>query len=1391
MKTLPRTKRLPPALETAVLLTLAAVFLLPAVAGAAVLLIAAVLWFLGRPPRREAYLVVSGLVATAALVWGGAIWERRAEPSEPAWLASVEEGYAAFLDELEDAGHAAVASLYEIDAEERTRLTIFDHLQRLVEEDPLYRDKTLVFYDPDGEAVAWAGPGLLHEPEPEELPVKGLAFRRGYFAVTLYTVVPLDSTQRAHRLLVGRSFPVDSVPFAPGEPPGPWVWSLGAGESVGKEEVRIRPRDDGPALFLLPRAVNAGVEQERPRWWTPAWWAEALDRLAPTVLGLVYLTLAFLRGVLPVVASRDETSTPANGDGRRALSAGLLTTAGIAVLGGAARLAIPYHLAAVGATALAAWGFLRRRRPSLRDSGAELPGGLAVLVLTGLAWWFQSEVGLCDLADNLGGGDEVLALRLTGCFAALGLLSLAGWHRGPALGDRSAWTAVVFLLAAAATHDWPLGALPLLSIGGAATARWLRGLDLRSRPMAMGGVLLLAAMTAATSWEIAYREHFRRQLETDYLPRVAPPSRTEANDLHTEIHDHFEGYELRLVMPPGVAAGEEASVDPQDLAFTLWRSSPLPKRDGASALVITLEDGSRSSFSFGLQLDRDLRVKQDPESFPIPRTPAWHDAIVYGEAPLLLDGRLWGQALYTFMPRPGFRLEVNEISELESALVRGAHRRAADGLPRPVLFGVYDATGDAISSPWEGTPPLEDTLLEAGRGTARLPAGRFWYFASTYDEVYEVLFLEQLGWQAGLERVWVHALGSLLVISGLVVLTALPRSLAVVRHLLDRVLYSYSIRLMLVYTALLLLPLVALNLVLLRGFEERLRRDQQDQGLVALSSARLFLLDYLRGVDPGFSIDTQLNRDFLKWVSQIVRHPVNLYWGSRFLESSQPELFTSGLLPERIPGEVFSRLAILRHEVGSRTRHSGQTAYLELYTPLDVFGGSQGLYLSVPLLAQEEEVARELEMIERRAVLVTTALFILLLAVGSRLARSFTTPIMALIDGTREIADGAGFLSVTPREHELGKLADAIDDMARHIAEGRRELLAEKLVVERMVENITSAVVSLDHERRVLLHNRVARELLGTEVGQEIDAALDGKPALAPVAEFLAAGDDAREATVELAGNQGEVREWTLTWVPIPGPDDPAALLVVDDATEVLRGQRLEAWAEMARIIAHEIKNPLTPIRLSAEHMQQVYRNDPERLGEVFERCTDNILKQVEELRDIASDFSIYSRIPRAELAEGDLVAAMKELVDAYHGTSPEGIDLTFEADGEELSTRFDPKLLGRAVRNLLENALRATAGKAKSDETGVKLRVERRREEARISVLDSGPGVEPENLARIFDPYFSTHETGTGLGLAISKRIVEEHAGVLEAHNRPGGGLVVTITIPRVEARIERGGTS
>ncbi|HSL85076.1 MAG TPA: ATP-binding protein, partial [Thermoanaerobaculia bacterium] len=452
----------------------------------------------------------------------------------------------------------------------------------------------------------------------------------------------------------------------------------------------------------------------------------------------------------------------------------------------------------------------------------------------------------------------------------------------------------------------------------------------------------------------------------------------------------------------------------------------------------------------------------------------------------------------------------------------------------------------------------------------------------------------------------------------------------------------------------------------------------------------------------------------------------------------------------------------------------------------------------------------------------SAALFGLLIAVGAGFARRFSQPLEELVEGTRRIAAGAPSLELAaPAELELAALVEAVEEMARRIAESRSRLVREKEVVDRMVENITSGVVSLDGGRRVLMHNRVAAELLGVRVGEDLDEALARSARLAPVREILAAAggepvrttvrlpecppeeeDEGRDALADSRDGGGD-REWSLVWVPVPGDGEPAALLVVEDATEVLRGQRLEAWAEMARIIAHEIKNPLTPLRLSAEHLQEVYRGlsgrrregrdggrgrpDEEEeegagqaealdraFGEVFERCTANILRQVEELRQIATEFSAFSSIPRIDPRPGDLAEAMRELVDAYRSAGAAGLEVALESPAEALPARFDPRLLGRAVRNLLENAVRASAGGGR-----VLVRLASEDGTVAISVLDSGPGVPPELLGRIFDPYFSTHDTGTGLGLPIARRVAEEHGGSISARNRAGGGLEVTIRIP------------
>jgi two-component system nitrogen regulation sensor histidine kinase NtrY len=600
-----------------------------------------------------------------------------------------------------------------------------------------------------------------------------------------------------------------------------------------------------------------------------------------------------------------------------------------------------------------------------------------------------------------------------------------------------------------------------------------------------------------------------------------------------------------------------------------------------------------------------------------------------------------------------------------------------------------------------------------------------------------------------------------------------------VRAALRRNLSSYSKRLIAVYTLLLVVPLLLLNLVLIQGLSERMATQQRSGGEAALRATERILGDYLPSLRPGFSVATAIDDSLLSWLSQVVRHEVNLYWRGEVSASSKPELFAAGLMPRRIPGEVYSRLTLRGASLASRTNQVGRdNTYLELYAPLSLPGEPAGrgtLFLSVPLLAQQEELAAELLELSRQALLITTALFLLLVAVGGRLARSFTTPLMQIVRGTGRIAAGETSLHLEPNEPELAALVAAIDDMAQRIAEARGRLLREKQVIEGMVENITAGVVSLDRERRVLMRNRVAAELLGLEVGDPVERAVRSSE-LAPLAEFLAGVDGGpHRTTATLRAEDGSEHEWTLVWVPVPGDGSPSALLVVEDVTEVLRGQRLAAWAEMARIIAHEIKNPLTPIRLSAEHLRRVYVTQPDRFDEVFERCTSNILAQVDELQLIASEFSAYSHIPRIDPRPGDLAETVARVTEGYRTSPPPGVAMRFAAAPETVPVRHDARLLGRAVRNLVENAVRASGTRGEVD-----VRVEADGDTATIAVADRGPGVPPEHLRRIFDPYFSTSSGGTGLGLPIARRIAEEHGGSIEAHNREGGGLEVAITIPK-----------
>ena len=420
------------------------------------------------------------------------------------------------------------------------------------------------------------------------------------------------------------------------------------------------------------------------------------------------------------------------------------------------------------------------------------------------------------------------------------------------------------------------------------------------------------------------------------------------------------------------------------------------------------------------------------------------------------------------------------------------------------------------------------------------------------------------------------------------------------------------------------------------------------------------------------------------------------------------------------------------------------------------------------------------------------------------LARRLVAPIQDLVAGTRAVAQGDFDTRLpTPSRDEIGFLINSFNDMTQRLATARREaslsqalVEAERANLEVILARLSTGVVALDSDLKIRTANQASGAILNVNlenrVGEFLPDVAKNEPLLEQFVDVarvhLEAGETEWREQIVLRGETGR-RVLTCACTALPSDEDkPGGYVVVfDDITALLQAQRDAAWGEVARRLAHEIKNPLTPIQLSAERLRHKYLDTmSEEEAKVLDRATHTIVQQVEAMKEMVNAFSDYARAPDVDIGRFNLNKLVHEVVDLYRAQDS-GVDIAITSDETIPIIDADIGRVRQILHNLVRNAIEALENTADGRvEISVSAAEIDGVETVQIIVTDNGPGFQTGSLSQVFDPYVTTKPKGTGLGLAIVKKLVEEHVGTIRASNRKEGGALISIRLPQNEAARE-----
>ncbi len=431
--------------------------------------------------------------------------------------------------------------------------------------------------------------------------------------------------------------------------------------------------------------------------------------------------------------------------------------------------------------------------------------------------------------------------------------------------------------------------------------------------------------------------------------------------------------------------------------------------------------------------------------------------------------------------------------------------------------------------------------------------------------------------------------------------------------------------------------------------------------------------------------------------------------------------------------------------------------------------------------------------------LITTVIIFFAYWMGVYLANSMTRPIQELAEATRIVADGN--LDVRIESHsddEIGMLVQSFNRMTSdlrtkqhalnvsnlELSRSNQEIERRQRYMEIVLRNVAAGVISVDREGVVRTINKSAERLLNvstdTVLGQNFRSLVKDKQLEIvedSLRELTQSKHDSisRQIFLDVRGTRLALH-LHLTLLRDEEGEILGIVAVLDDLTQMMRAQRMAAWREVARRIAHEIKNPLTPIQLSAQRLRRKYPRLVEGDGSVFDECTRTIIQQVDHMKSLVNEFSRFARLPGARLQPCSLHEIVEEGLSLYrHNFSK--ILFSLQKDDNMPDLRLDRDQFRQVIINLLENAVHAIGGE--TGQISIRLSYDAALKIARMECADTGHGIAPENRPRIFEPYYSTKNKGTGLGLAIVSSIIADHNGFIRVRGNQPRGTVFTVELP------------